>query len=1657
MTGQKKFGAFSGVFTPSILTILGVIMYMRMGWVVGNAGLIGTLIIVVIAHVISIATGLSLSSIATDKKVGAGGIYYILSRSMGIPIGGAIGITLYIGTAFSIALYLIGFAESFNSYFGFDIGINGLRIAGTIALIILTIIALISTSVALKTQFFILLAIVISLISIFFGSNEFVPQTVALFSDDKSVPLEVVFAIFFPAVTGFTAGIAMSGDLKDPKKSIPLGTIAAIATGFFVYIGLTFFLAYYIDSETLRSDYNILMKIALFAPVVVAGIWGATLSSALGGILGGPRILQAMSIDKITPRLFGKGKGKNNEPVNALILVFIIAQAGILIGELDVIARVVSMFYLAAYGFINLSFFLESWANPDFQPTFKVNRWFGLLGFLASFGIMFKLDMMAMFGAIVVIIGIYFLLQRKQIKLDSGDVWQSVWENIVAKGLKKLDASELDTSTNWNPNIILFSGESSHRPYLLELSKTLSGRTGIVTNFKLILDKENRKPLKKSEQIVKENSFEDLGIFARQVRVNNIYTGIENIASTFGFSGVEPNTIMMGWPKELSNSKSYAKMTETLLHLDYNLLYLDFDQKAKFGKYQTVDVWWRETDSKNAEMMLSIVRFILQSAEWNKARIRVLFVNHNNIDSNIIKTKISRLVEELRVNVEIVVINNGVEQRPFYDIIALQSTDTDLTLVGIPNVKTEKQATFILNTNQLFKSIGSTLLVKASNNFNELQLDLSETFGISNKKHTQLKKLPASDASRINTIVGELDTFLSESTGKLTRPALESITSFYVHFIDTITTEFDKTLLNLEKKQTQSSMIREVHKFINEAIQLSEIFKKEQLHSLEKVLDKGLNKLLNNRNEYLNKAPKNIDFNLPNIKRIKWKRILDYYFSARILPNTRDALYDFGVNSFMLPIKFSKTLNNETQLFIESINANNQHALNTYKQNISNLFKDLMDTANDLEHQTSQSLRIFERDVCIELIEGIERPAFIKRLKNVSAKFDKKKINPIQNDLIGYAKDWHRNQLLAHKQAEAGLYLTNSGLSLTTINETIKKHTDISYIYPQQRKLEILSNAEKVIRENILKKEQKHTKNNDVDEIAEGFTPISLKNLLAREEGNVLSLSNAIPNSVELMSPASFNLFSKSQTKFVDTLKINLSSVQNHIIQDIYLSRLQESLQKFETAYNTNSESIYKLANRINHLIDKSNDDHEFDTILDKVHDKLIANITKLSNLKDSLRLDLETDLHQTIYTLTIRTILDSEKLLLRASRKPIKQNKLKEWFVDKNDLLKENYQQIRDFIIQRKQDIDAIKFDEKHHEYANIIEQTSNLISALSIDPDLKKSLPFYYKRLFTGSHTANTNTLRKNDLDTIKRTLNKIDSGISGAIMIIGKAQSGKSFYTEAAAKIPENVVRYSIRPPLKQSFTTNDLHLGFQQALSLKGTSSFILNNLTKKSVFIFDDLEKWWIKSEGGDALINYLTKLIENYGDQHYFILNMNIHSYPIIKQRTALEKQLLTTIIVRPVDKIALKEIIINRHRIGGAEIWIDDELVGNSNKVDSIVNAIHSISQGTIGVALNKWLSSISINDEKQLILTHPEDRAFPKVNNPYWKLVLYHFVILKYLHLNQLKKIFKEDASHVLETLKEMEKAGLVYQTGNAAYSIHENLMYYIEEELIRLNILN
>lgn len=229
---------FGGVFTPSILTILGVIMYLRFGWVVGNVGLFKTLIIVTLSTSITFLTSLSIASIATNSPVKIGGAYYMISRSLGIEIGGAIGIPLYLAQGFSVALYIIGFSESVVTIFpSLDI-----RLVSIIATLLLGTLALFSTKATIKVQFLILGVILLSLISFFFGKPLAEPQTqIWNLTAENRESFWKVFAVFFPAVTGIMAGVNMSGDLKDPAKSIPKGTFLAVGTGYIIYMTVPVF------------------------------------------------------------------------------------------------------------------------------------------------------------------------------------------------------------------------------------------------------------------------------------------------------------------------------------------------------------------------------------------------------------------------------------------------------------------------------------------------------------------------------------------------------------------------------------------------------------------------------------------------------------------------------------------------------------------------------------------------------------------------------------------------------------------------------------------------------------------------------------------------------------------------------------------------------------------------------------------------------------------------------------------------------------------------------------------------------------------------------------------------------------------------------------------------------------------------------------------------------------------------------------------------------------------------------------------------------------------------------------------------------------------------------------------------------------------------
>ncbi len=460
---RRRFGTFTGVFTPTLLTILGVIMYIRLGWVVGNAGLVGSWLIMLLALGVTAATGLSLSSIATNTRIGDGGPYAIMTRALGYEVGASIGVPLYLTRPLGIAMYIFGFREGW--LWAFPTHDPMLVDLAVFALLWGT--AWISADLAFRVQYFIMAIIGLSLVSILasehgsigldqaqlFGNYPGFPETGL-----KGTDFWGVFAVFFPATTGVLAGANMSGELKNPRRAIPIGTLSAIAVSSVIYFALTIWAVQVATPAELVGDYNLFMDKARWGWLVLAGLLGATASSALAGLVGGPRIVMAIGKHRLLPASDWTGKtSKDGEPRNAMLLTGVLVLACLMVRDLNAIAPLVTMFFLITYGALNFVVLLEgSLGLVSFRPTMKVPRivpLFGLLGSLLGMFIVsptFGLVALAMVGLL------YVWIDRRAVAHDGDAVSSSIFAALAEWAAQRVQANgEKESVRAWKPSFLV--------------------------------------------------------------------------------------------------------------------------------------------------------------------------------------------------------------------------------------------------------------------------------------------------------------------------------------------------------------------------------------------------------------------------------------------------------------------------------------------------------------------------------------------------------------------------------------------------------------------------------------------------------------------------------------------------------------------------------------------------------------------------------------------------------------------------------------------------------------------------------------------------------------------------------------------------------------------------------------------------------------------------------------------------------------------------------------------------------------------------------------------------------------------------------------------------------------------------------------------------
>ncbi|MEL6494008.1 MAG: amino acid permease [Cyanobacteria bacterium J06623_7] len=689
-------GTFGGVFTPSILTILGVIMYLRFGWVVGNAGLIGTLIIVTISTAITFLTALSVCAIATDKVVRAGGAYYMISRSLGIETGGAVGISLYFAQAVSVALYTIGFAESLVTaqidIFGLslnfkDWGLNQTYVA-LIITILVGILAITSAELAIKAQYFIMAAIALSLLAFIFGSPlpNVEPQWLSA-PPETALPFWTVFAVFFPAVTGIMAGVNMSGDLKDPIKSLPTGTLAAVGTGYLIYMLLPVFLAMRADAASLVDpDIFVMQKTALkgFGFTMLLGVWGATLSSAIGSILGAPRVLQALARDGVLPPMFsflGKGHGANDEPRNGTWVSLGIAIAAVCVGDLNLIAPILSMFFLTTYLVLNVSAGIEGFLqSPSFRPSFRVHWSLSLLGAFGCLGVMFLINPVATVCAAIIVSGIYLWLQRRELETTWGDVRRGMWMALISKGIFQIEAQ--DDPKNWRPHILVLSGAPQKRWPLIELADGFSHNRSLLTVSSVLpsgsRDLQQQQKLEKT--ILEYLRKRGVRALTRVVTADDPFEGAVRLVETYGLGPLVPNTVVMGDSEQPERRAGFCQAIAEIHASKRNLVIFHENQQQGFGFRRKIDVWWGGMQS-NGSLMLLLAYLLRTDINWRNAKIYLKLVVPNGAAAAAAKENLSSFSKSLRIDViPKVIVADG---RSFDEILQQSSGNSDLVFLGM--------------------------------------------------------------------------------------------------------------------------------------------------------------------------------------------------------------------------------------------------------------------------------------------------------------------------------------------------------------------------------------------------------------------------------------------------------------------------------------------------------------------------------------------------------------------------------------------------------------------------------------------------------------------------------------------------------------------------------------------------------------------------------------------------------------------------------------------------------------------------------------------------------------------------------------------------------------------------------------------------------------
>ena len=690
-TERQLFGTVSGVFIPTLLTILGVIMYLRLGFVVGNVGLLRAWLIILLAFAITGFTGLSLSSITTNIRVGAGGAYSMISQSLGLEVGGSISIPLFFSQALAVTMYVFGFREGWLYIFPDH---PALVVDLAVFAIIFTI-AFISAGLAFRVQYLILAIIIGSLVSVvaaaFMGSMSepinWLGSLTGPAPASATAEFWTVFAIFFPAATGIMAGANMSGDLENPRRSIPVGTMSAIALSLVVYLALGYWLARSANTDELIQNFTIMIDKSAWGPIVLAGLLGATFSSALTSTVGAPRILQALGEHNILPG--GQWLSKTTEkgePRNALWLTGGIVLAALMLRDLNAVAPMITLFFLITYAMINVVVVIEqSLGLVSFRPTFRVPRIIPLIGAVGCLFAMFIVNPAFSLVAVTVVLVFYGILVRRSLKAPFGDVRSGLFVAVAEWAAKRVADLPALQERAWKPNLLVPVLDTRQLRGDFRFIHDVTYPKG---SIRLIgLTTSDHMSDGQEELVNLATGFRNEGVFASWSTVEgaDFRTAVGTGMDTLGGSFFRPNILFLSYPETDEHRDDIIELVGKAKQNEMGVLLFADHPQARLGRRQVINLWvsdrspdWElSMDIGNADLGILLSYKLLQN--WG-GQVNLLTAIEDEEQQEPASDFLQNLSEVARLP------GAGIHVIPqSFDDALKSAPQSDLSLFGLPN------------------------------------------------------------------------------------------------------------------------------------------------------------------------------------------------------------------------------------------------------------------------------------------------------------------------------------------------------------------------------------------------------------------------------------------------------------------------------------------------------------------------------------------------------------------------------------------------------------------------------------------------------------------------------------------------------------------------------------------------------------------------------------------------------------------------------------------------------------------------------------------------------------------------------------------------------------------------------------------------------------